>query len=298
LFTETNEKWKNQAMGFSVTEPMLAGKWNVLTSGQLPLLVSPKYDGIRCLIVEIDERPAAVTRTMRPIPNLAVRRWLEENCPVGFDGELIVRGQDFHGTSSAIMSRNGKPDFVYALFDYIDPSSTSPLSTPFSDRLTALDAILSTSNLHGRAVRIKQTLVECITEMDFLMQKSLDDGHEGIVIRRPNGHYKIGRSSSDDGFMLKLKPQEDAEAEIMGLEPERNDLFTNDRLGAFSVRLLSDPTVRFHVGTGLTDHQRCDFWNRRNQMKGKILRFSYQAQGIKSAPRFPVFQGIRDESDF
>jgi DNA ligase-1 len=284
-------------MNFSVSEPMLAARFHIFAGVELPLMASAKYDGIRCLIVEREGRPAAVTRTMRPIPNMATRRWLEENCPIGFDGELIVRGEDFHGTSSAIMSRNGKPDFLFALFDYIDPKSPTPLSTPFRERIARLDSVLSSLNLGGRVLRIEQTTIVCITQLDDLMAQAQDARHEGLVLRRPDGIYKTGRSTAEEGLMMKLKPQEDAEAEIVGFEPERQDFFTPDRLGAFSVRLLSDPTIRFHIGTGLTDRQRGEFWNRRESMRGKILRFSYQSRGMKSAPRFPVFQGIRDESD-
>jgi DNA ligase-1 len=284
-------------MNFSVSEPMLAANFHIFAGIELPLMVSAKYDGIRCLIVEREGRPAAVTRTMRPIPNLAVRTWLEENCPIGFDGELIVKGEDFHGTSSAIMSRNGKPDFLFALFDYIDPKSAAPLSTPFRERIARLDAVLSSLTLGGRVLRIEQTRIDCITQLDGLMAQALQKGHEGLVVRRPEGRYKTGRSASDEGLMLKLKPYEDAEAEIVGFEPERNDFFTPDRLGAFSVRLRSDPSVRFNIGTGLTDRQRGEFWNHRADLIGKMVRFRYQSRGMKSAPRFPVFQGIRDEAD-
>jgi DNA ligase-1 len=284
-------------MSFSVSEPMLAAHFHIFSGVELPLLASPKYDGIRCLIVERDGRPAAVTRTMKPIPNLATRLWLEQNCPIGCDGELVVKGEDFHGTSSAIMSRNGKPDFLYALFDYIDPKDSAPLSTPFSKRIAKLDAILSTRNLVGRVICIEQTIVECMTELTPLMQQALDANHEGLVIRRPNGNYKTGRSTPEEGLMLKLKPYEDAEAEIVGMEPERSDLFTPERLGAFSVRLNSDPSIRFHVGAGLSDQQRGEFWNRRYSLIGKMIRFRYQSRGMKSAPRFPVFQGLRDEAD-
>jgi DNA ligase-1 len=284
-------------MKFSVSEPMLAANFHIFSGIELPLMVSAKYDGIRCLIVEREGRPAAVTRTMRPIPNLVVRTWLEENCPIGLDGELIVRGEDFHGTSSAIMSRNGKPDFLFALFDYIDPKSAAPLSTPFRERIARLDDVLSSLNLGGRVLRIEQTRIDCITQLDGLMAKAIEDGHEGLVVRRPEGRYKTGRSTSEEGLMLKLKPYEDAEAEIVGFEAERNDFFTPDRLGAFSVRLRSDPSVRFNIGTGLTDRQRGEFWNHRADLVGKMVRFSYQSRGMKSAPRFPVFQGIRDEAD-
>jgi DNA ligase-1 len=195
------------------------------------------------------------------------------------------------------MSRNGKPDFLFALFDYIDPKSAAPLSTPFCQRIARLDDLLSSLNLGGRALRIEQKMIECITQLDDLMTHALADGHEGLVLRRPDGIYKTGRSTSEEGLMMKLKPYEDAEAEIVGFEPERQDFFTPDRLGAFSVRLVSDPSIRFHIGTGLTDRQRGEFWNHRADLMGKLVRFRYQARGMKSAPRFPVFQGLRDEAD-
>jgi DNA ligase-1 len=295
--------YKNQnscdfiAMSYSVSEPMLASRFNVLTGARLPLLASAKYDGIRCLIVEIEGKKCAVTRTMRPIPNLSVRTWLEENCPIGFDGELVVRGEDFHGSSSALMSRHGKPDFLFALFDYINPKSQDPLGTPYAQRIEDLDAVLADLNLSGRVVRIPTHAIECITDIDALMATALADGHEGLVLRSPSGRYKIGRALPEEGMMMKLKPQEDAEAEIVGFEPERDDLFTTARLGSFSVRLLSDPSIRFNVGTGFSKKQREEFWNDRQRLMGKFIRFRYQSRGMKSAPRFPVFEGIRDEAD-
>jgi DNA ligase-1 len=290
-------KWDLLAMTYSVSEPMLASRFNILSGVQLPLLASAKYDGIRCLIVEVEGKPAAVTRTMRPIPNLSARTWLEENCPIGFDGELVVRGEDFHGSSSALMSRNGKPDFLFALFDYINPKSPDPLGAPYTKRLTELDAVLVNLNLSGRVVRIPTHQIECITDLDPLMDEALASGHEGLVLRSPCGRYKIGRALPEEGLMMKLKPCEDAEAEIVGFESERNDLFMPDRLGSFSVRLLSDPTIRFNVGTGFTNKQRTELWNNRANLMGKFVRFRYQSQGMKSAPRFPVFEGIRDETD-
>lgn len=282
-------------MRFTVSEPMLAARFNILAGVELPLMVSPKYDGIRCLIVERNGRAAAVTRTMRPIPNVAVRTWLEEHCPVGLDGELIVRGEDFHGTSAALMSRSGKPDFFYAVFDFLDPVSTTPLTTPFAERHARLGELLAGLHLAGRVERIEQTTIGCITEIDALMSQALEQGHEGLVLRRPDGHYKTGRSTDEQGLMLKLKPSLDDEAEIVGVEAEQGDLFGSERLGALRVRLHR--SVEFRIGSGFSDRQRQELWSKREALVGEKARFSYQAQGMKSAPRFPVFQGIRHEAD-
>ena len=283
-------------MRFSVSEPMLAAPWNALSGVELPLFASAKYDGVRCLIIERDGKPIAVSRSMKPIPNLATRKWLEENAPVGLDGELIVRGEDFHGSSAALMTRNGKPDFYFAVFDYLDPKSDFPLSTPFSTRLKTLKGVLRDSASYHRLHLIPQVQISCSTEIDIAYQTALLDGHEGLVLRRLDGIYKPGRSTSEEGLMLKLKPCLDAEAEIVGYEAEKSDLFSNERLGAFRVRL--DREIEFRIGTGFSDRQRNEFWEERHQMIGRHVRFSYQKQGMKSAPRFPVFQGLRNEIDF
>jgi len=282
-------------MSFSVSEPMLASKWNALARHDFPLLASPKYDGIRCMIIERNGTAAAVTRSMKPLPNLYARKWLEENLPVGLDGELIVRGEDFHGSSSALMSRNGKPEFCFAAFDYIDPRSNAPLSTPLSDRLESLRRVLMPFNSSHRVTVIPQLEISCLTEINALYESALADGHEGLVLRRPDGIYKPGRSTLEEGFMMKLKPCLDAEAEIVGYESEKSDFFMDERLGALRVRL--DRKIEFRIGTGFNDRQRHDFWQKRHQLIGKQVRFSYQEQGMKSAPRFPVFQGIRNEDD-
>ena len=77
-----------------------------------PVLASPKIDGIRCLIVN----GKAVTRSLKPIPNEHIRSMLEKYAPDGADGEIVV-GDSFNATTSAVMSRDGEPEFTYFIFD-------------------------------------------------------------------------------------------------------------------------------------------------------------------------------------
>jgi DNA ligase 1 len=102
----------------TIIKPMLAGKCTDITKLRYPVLASPKLDGIRCLVVKQDGKVRAVSRNFKPIPNHYIREWLEENCPPGFDGELIIPNSTFQHTSSAVMSRNGEPAFEYQVFDY------------------------------------------------------------------------------------------------------------------------------------------------------------------------------------
>ena len=269
-------------MGFLPSEPMLASEWNLLDHGILPLVSMPKLDGIRCLIVERDGYPCAVTRSMKPIPNIKARKWLEENCPVGCDGELVLRDGDFHATTSALMSRAGDPDFDFYVFDFI-----TEYATPYRERLNRRDSIIS----RDRMKMVPATEVTCMSQIDELFDEAISAGAEGLVLRDPDSVYQPGRDRR--GAFQKLKDTRDGEAVIVGMEPEGQDLFS-ERLGSFIVRWKG---VQFHVGTGITNSQRHEFWSNKENMVGQLAKFSYQSSGMKSAPRFPVFCGIRSFAD-
>jgi DNA ligase-1 len=269
-------------MGFDPSEPMLASEWNVLDHGKLPLISMPKMDGIRCLVIERDGRPCAVTRSMKPLQNLKARKWIEENCPIGCDGELVLCGGDFHATSSALMSRDGNHDFDFHVFDYI----TEYVLT-YRERLKLRDEIPP----RDRLKMVPSTEVTCISQLDGLFDDATAAGAEGLILRDPEASYQPGRDRR--GAFQKLKDIRDAEAVIVGMEPESQDFFS-ERLGAFVVRWEG---IQFRVGTGITNDQRHEFWMNRADLAGKMIRFSYQSVGMKSAPRFPVFTGIRHQFD-
>jgi DNA ligase-1 len=74
-------------------KPMLAGKAD-LKELHFPVMVSPKFDGVRALVVvsRVIGRSfgacVLVLRNLKPIPNLKVQE-LFSRLPEGFDGELI-----------------------------------------------------------------------------------------------------------------------------------------------------------------------------------------------------------------
>ena len=101
--------------------PMLAATAEKLKDVKLPTWGSVKLDGIRCELIESPRtgRRLACSRSLKPIPNIHIRKTIEEsNLPLGCEGELIV-GENFQDTASAVMSVGGEPDFTYHIFDYI-----------------------------------------------------------------------------------------------------------------------------------------------------------------------------------
>jgi DNA ligase-1 len=55
--------------------------------------------------------------------------------------------------------------------------------------------------------------------------------------------------------------------------------------------------VEFGVGGGFSREEREKFWKKRDQMIGQICKYKYFEVGMKDAPRFPSFIGIRSADD-
>lgn len=287
-------------------KPMLAATLSG-TAPFFPLLVSPKLDGIRCLIVN----GVVLSRSLKPIPNKYVQQLFGHKKFNGLDGELIV-GRDtdsqvFQATTSGVMSIEGEPDVRFHVFD------------DFSDDISFCYRL---ANAHNRVKKEKHfetvehhevTNERCLLKWE---EKFLVCGYEGLMARHPMGLYKHGRSTLKEGGLLKLKRFLDGEAKIIGwkqLETNQNEATVNalgqkersskksgkiavEKLGALIVQDLKTG-VEFDVGSGFTDAQRIEFWRQPLRLRNNVIKYKYQPIGVKEKPRFPVFLGFRALED-
>lgn len=281
--------------------PMLASAPGPAGVRVFPLLATPKIDGIRAVVL----KGSLVSRTLKSIPNTALRKALESVLPEGTDGE-VTHGESFQTSTSAIMSKQGPlSGYVYHAFDYIGP--TVDISTPYSQRITELSRLMNTPSrkILLRAVEhmvqvniLMPTSIKDIAALDAFESKMLVKGFEGLIVRKPDGGYKFGRSTPNEGLMLKIKRFEDAEATVVGVEElihKETDI--SGMLGSLvSVRLDG---VTFKIGSGFTMVQRKEMWERRHEIIGKQVKYRFFkiGSGLKAAPRFPTFIGFRDIND-
>ena len=270
-----------------------------------PLLGSVKLDGIRCFLPE--GKP--LTRSLKDIPNKFIRETLSAFHYDKFDGEIIVgdpAAKDcYHVTNSAVMSRDGEPDFTFWVFDLVHPE------LPYLERYKILEDVAL-----PRVRVLDQFWLESMDELLAFEERCLSEGHEGIMLRQPQAKYKFGRSTAKGGELNKLKRFTDGEAEIIGFyeelknnnEARINALGHTERsshaenkegkgtLGGFRCRELGTD-AEFDLGGGFTAQMRRDFWEQRDQLLGKLVKFQHFLPGRKDLPRFPVFLGLRDRRD-
>lgn len=306
-------------MTIDYRKPMLAADIKGdLTKLKYPVLVSPKIDGIRCLVID----GKAVTRSLKPQPNAALRALLSNEVFNGLDGELVVPGETFQETTSRVMGRSNEPEGVeWHVFDDMS-SFRLPFKTRLASAMRRVQELRKTAAIKGFHGRGRIHLVEhfAVDSPEELMRYEADklaQGYEGVMIRSFEGEYKFGRSTVKEGGLLKLKRFTDAEAIIVGFEERMhntNEAQTNElgrtkrssaqagkvgtnTLGAFVLE-LPDGT-RFNCGSGLNDQQRAMWWGTiaKNQLLGKTVKFKYQEHGTDVAPRSPIFLGLRDARD-
>jgi len=292
----------------TIVKPMLASPIESIKSLKYPLLASIKLDGIRALKIN----GKLVSRTFKAIPNNYIRSIVEKELPDGIDGELVV-GNSFQDSSSGVMSRDGQPDFIFYVFDWVN----GDVNEPFQQRFARLQQYMLSEHKNSSHFKLlTHKLIMNSEEMALYEECAVAEGHEGVMVRSVNGPYKCGRSSSKEGYLLKIKRFEDSEAEIIGFEEQMHN--TNEAeednfgrtkrsrvaeglvpagiLGTFTVRDVNTK-VTFSIGTGLNNSQRVVFWKQKTSLLGKVIKYKYQPTGILEAPRFPVFLGFRDPSD-
>lgn len=289
-------------------KPNLAGKYNPAKL-TFPVLASPKLDGIRAMA----RGGRLVSRKLLDIPNKhTFARFAGLD---GFDGELIM-GEPFaadvyNRTTRAVMKIEGTPDVTFWVFDMHDMEDS-----PYSERLAEL---VNRPMIEGVKI-LPQTTIQNQDMLDAYEAEMVDAGYEGIMLRDPAAHYKYGRSTANEGGLLKVKRYEDSEAHVIdiveelhnGNDAQRDELGRTKRssaaagkigkgtMGALHVKDI-DTGVDFFCGAGFSASERVWWWKHRKELLARsarpVLKYKFFPIGVKDKPRHPVSLGLRSEID-
>jgi DNA ligase-1 len=245
---------------------------------------------------------------------VAVQAALSDSALNGLDGELIVGEPNawdcMRQTNSGIMSYHKDIDWKFYVFDI--------WNRPGGKYVDALDKIKRI--IHPNVEVVPQRRITNINELEQYETAMLDEGYEGLIVRRLDGAYKFGRSTHREGHLIKVKRYQQDEGKIVGFEPwykNLNDPIVNElgytqrahisenkvalpMLGSFLVEGPSpyyDTKVRFSVGSGFTPAEREAFWKIRFDLLETLITYKYFPKGSKDRPRHPVFVSFCDPSN-
>jgi DNA ligase-1 len=279
----------------SAAKPMLAATLESLDEGvYYPILASPKLDGIRCLV----QGGKALSRTGKPIPNVAASAYLAALPLEGLDGELMVHSVDFQTVTSMFMSRNTAlpAGWYFGVFDALPVRAGEPYSERLA-RVTARIAALP-EGARRHIVLVPHVIVSDRAELEAFEANAIKSGFEGVMLSRPSAAYKHGRSTLREGALVKWKRFADAEAVVIGSQQLETAAGLVDGLGALCVRDVVTG-CEFEIGTGFTAAQRSQLWRDRNgSLLGRVVKYRHFAlSGVKDKPRFPSFIGFRAAED-
>tara|TARA_R110001599_G_scaffold64023_2_gene178411 strand:- start:23864 stop:24781 length:918 start_codon:yes stop_codon:yes gene_type:complete len=235
--------------------------------------VSEKYDGVRGYW----DGKKLLTRGGEIIK---VPAWFVKDWPAtAMDGELWAGRGSFPVAVSTI--RKQTPDDAawrrirFMVFDLPTRGGT------FDERLLALNLLVKQINFPW-VQAVKQVKVESHQLLLAMLQKTVAQGGEGLMLHRGSSLYRAERNND----LLKLKLYEDAEAVVVAYFPGKGKY--TGRLGALLVE--TSQGLRFKLGSGLSDAERAA-----PPPIGSVITYRYRGVNRSGIPRFATFLRVREE---
>lgn len=291
LRTGTGVRLINKAYPNLLPEAFCMGatKYNPDTV-EFPVYADTKLDGVRCIAITTNGDTKLYSRNGKEFKNYSTlqEQLRKLNLPdaIKLDGEITM------GHFQDLMKTMGKreegielaKDAVYNVFDIQLTEMT------FKERLTYLDFInyniIDEKLSHVKLITgVKITTSE---ELASFYEQQLSNGEEGAMIKVLDGKYEFKRSKS----WQKLKPEHTEDVEIIGFEEGRGKY--EGQLGAFICK-LNDVDGEVRVGSGLKDDERCELWERREELTHSFIEVKFQEKTKDGSLRFPIFIKFRPD---
>jgi DNA ligase-1 len=273
---------------------MLASKYDPKKHTDFPYYSQPKLDGIRCLV----SKDGMQSRNGKPIisaPHIleALQPFFEEYPDVVLDGELYNHDlkHDFEKIVSLV--RKTKPTaedleeskelVQYHIYDCImDESYEKRLSFILTELTKFFPAasifVPGTPKWNIELVPTNPIYIE--ESLDLFLQRYLESGYEGLMLRVPDSPYEGKRSK----FLIKHKEFEDEEFEIVSIEEGKGNWAGAAK--RIEIR-LKDGTTQFSGVRGSLDSLAEVLYNA-NDYIGTEVTVRYQNKTDDNKLRFPV----------
>lgn len=252
---------------------------------------SYKVDGIRGRI----ENGLVMSRKDKPVPSMYIHELASQfKIPEGFEFEMISGNpfdEPFKRTVSSVMTQGDDPRCIsFYFFDRISEKT-------YGERIKEVEQWVNESHkikgLSGLFHLLPSKICYTIEEIDNFYAKALEDGAEGIVIKRLDAHYKFGRSTPKQQEMIKRKGVEDDTGILRDVIPQESE--DPERRNIAGSILVEGPCGLFNIGTGFTFEEAAYLLRHRDKLIGCKIDYSFMGYGTDQKPRHPRYRGIRGD---
>jgi len=126
--------------------------------------------------------------------------------------------------------------------------------------------------------------------IDYYLDQMVREDKEGLMLNRDSKYYRKRHNG-----ILKVKRFYTVDLIVTAVEEGSGRL--KGKLGAFVVNYKGN---RLNVGSGMSDEQRDDFWNRRDELPGRVIEVKYKEESSdkktgQNSLQFPIFVSLREE---
>jgi DNA ligase-1 len=266
-------------LGF--VQPMLA---KPVKQVKLPgsFYVQNKLDGHRCLITRHNGSMVAYSRQGKIIDT--IDHILDElnavNIPEGevLDGELYCHGESLQTIASwAKRKQANTSKLSYHVYDWV-------ASTEYRFRLEALSIALLKHDLEHTHLVHTQLVDGPDFNMKQELQRAIDDGYEGLILRTVVGNYEAGRRSK---YLIKVKQMEDDEFKVVDI------IASADGWGVLVMELPGGGT--FRASAPGTVREKTEVLENMNKYMGRLVTVEYSQLTKDKVPFHPVAVRWRDD---
>lgn len=297
-------------------KPMKASDVKDVEALHYPLEVLTKYDGVYALVHD----GKLLGRSLKPFKNAYITELLSDTKFEGFVGELcetqesknLAREDLCRNTTSCVNTIDKEWSFTWKLFDYIHQDV---VHLGYTDRIEALYKRIGCISSPLDISVVESSTATCGADVVDMYEESLKLGYEGVILRSPDGKWKNGRSTLKEQFLLRMKPQNDAEAVVVGVVEamENNNVALINELGYTArsshqenktgkgmlgsficIDLVSGKDITVSAGK-LTHEERVEYFN--TPPIHQVVKYRSMTYGVKEAPRFARFYSFRAVED-
>jgi DNA ligase 1 len=275
------------------------------------VILQEKLDGVRLIIIcDIENSTVTIyTRNGKENTNFPHIKKVFEDLLSSLKTSMVFDGEVVGNTFQSLMKQVNRKDDVdskntkLALFDCLPLSDFKNGISEItqSQRLEIIDnfSVFSDKNEESPVFKLESLIVDMTTEegkqtFNKFNHDVVSAGKEGIMVKKPNAPYECKRSKS----WLKIKPFIEETLEIVDVEIGSGK--NAGRLGNLLCKgFVKDKQIEVSVGSGFSEEQREEFWNRKESLKGLLIEVradcltkDQNSENVWSM-RFPRFKGFR-----